>query len=120
MFTFEEYQENTHKTAVFDEHIRLGMTNEDRVESLRLAYLSLGLAGEAAEVANKAKKVIRGDYPIDEIADAIAKELGDVEWYISEICTLLGVSLADVARGNNKKLLDRAERGMIKGDGDER
>ncbi len=45
---------------------------------------------------------------------------GDVLWYLSEICTRLGVRLEDVAAGNIAKLADRAARGVITGDGDRR
>lgn len=52
--------------------------------------------------------------------DAIAKELGDVLWYVAAICDELGLEMSDVARRNVEKLSDRQERGVIQGEGDER
>lgn len=84
-------------------------------------YLVLGLCGEAGEVANKVKKVIRGDKVMDEhLRHDLASELGDVLWYISQLSTVTGYSLEDIARLNIKKLQSRYERNRIKGDGDDR
>ena len=47
-------------------------------------------------------------------------ELGDVLWYLAELCTQLGVSLDDIAAANLKKLEDRTARGKLAGDGDDR
>ncbi len=52
--------------------------------------------------------------------EALKSELGDVLWYVSQVCTELGIELDEVAQGNIEKLLDRLERGKIKGDGDSR
>ena len=52
--------------------------------------------------------------------DALALELGDVLWYLSEMCTRLGIRLEDVAAGNLAKLADRAARSVLSGDGDQR
>lgn len=83
-----------------------------------LAYLSLGLAGEAGEFANKYKKVLRGD----SIASSqdMADELGDVLWYLSVALWELGYSLEDIALRNLSKLKSRKKRGLIKGKGDHR
>lgn len=119
MYKFDEYQKATHTTAMFTAGIE-NMGDSERIDALVISYLALGLSGEAAEVANKVKKVIRGDYPASEISELLAKELGDVLWYVSELCTELGVSISDVAQGNINKLSDRQKRGAIKGDGDDR
>lgn len=89
-------------------------------ESLNLTYMALGLAGESGEVANKLKKVIRGDYTENDIKDAIIDELGDVLWYVAGVASVLGVDLDDVASANIRKLTDRKDRNVIQGDGDER
>jgi NTP pyrophosphatase (non-canonical NTP hydrolase) len=87
-----------------------------------LAYPALGLAGEAGEVAEHAKKTIRDDGArvSDERREAIAKELGDVLWYVAQLATELGLNLDDVAAANLEKLLSRQERGVLHGSGDNR
>ena len=50
----------------------------------------------------------------------MAKELGDVLWYVAQIATELGTDLETVARVNIMKLGDRKERGVLGGSGDDR
>lgn len=107
-----EYQDQAITTAVFPKH-------------QALPYLALGLSGEAAEVANKVKKVIRGDYDDDpekaeEALTGIAKELGDVLWYIAVLARELDTPLSAIAGSNLDKLRHRAEEGTLKGSGDDR
>ena len=90
-----------------------------------LAYAGLGLVGEAGEVAEKIKKIRRdrdkitlGD--MDLRYREIAKELGDVLWYINLMCNQIGYSLEEVAQTNIDKLSDRQSRGVISGSGDNR
>ena len=87
-----------------------------------IVYPALGLANEAGEVAGKVKKIMRDRQGHISDADrtALALELGDVLWYVSEMCTRLGIRLEDVAHGNVAKLADRAARGVISGEGDQR
>lgn len=82
----------------------------------------LGLTGEAGEVADKFKKIIRDRQGklTDEDKLEIVKELGDVLWYVTTISHLLGYSLEDVARKNNEKLLSRKSRDQLRGSGDNR
>lgn len=85
-------------------------------------YPTLGLVNEAGEVAGKIKKVFRdknGEITA-ESREALKSELGDVLWYISQVCTELDISLDEVAKANIAKLLDRQVRGKIQGDGDNR
>lgn len=109
--TFDEYQERAHQTS-FDTEIG-GST---------LLYPVLGLLGEAGEIANKVKKIFRDNG--GELSDIdrafLLKEAQDCQWYIAEICTQLGVSLDAMAVANLEKLADRAERGVISGNGDNR
>ena len=99
---------------------------------LGLAYAGLGLSNEAGEVGGKIKKIIRdidsaeltwdGDritYPIH-IREAVEAEVGDVVWYIAAVCHELGIDMGDAALGNLEKLADRANRGVLKGSGDNR
>ena len=85
-------------------------------------YPTLGLVGEAGEVAEKVKKVLRdknGNFDI-ESTEAIKKELGDVLWYLSNLCSEFNFSLNDVAMLNLEKLELRASSGKITGSGDDR
>ena len=85
-------------------------------------YPTLGLCGEAGEVADKVKKVIRdrGGSFSPEVIEALKLELGDVLWYVAQLSTELGLDLADVATANLEKLASRAARNVISGDGDQR
>lgn len=82
----------------------------------------LGLVGEAGEAADKIKKIIRdkGGYASEEDRSEIAKELGDVLWYLANVARYLGVSLSDIAEGNIKKLSSRKNRNKLHGEGDNR
>lgn len=86
-----------------------------------LLYLGLGLAGESGEVCEKVKKLIRGDYELDDKFKLSLKyELGDVLYYIARIADEVGISLTDIAVSNQDKLEDRTSRGVIQGSGDNR
>ncbi|KGG12496.1 MULTISPECIES: nucleoside triphosphate pyrophosphohydrolase family protein [Prochlorococcus] len=85
-------------------------------------YPTLGLVGEAGEVADKVKKVLRdnqGKFD-SEVKNSIKYELGDVLWYLAQLSTEFGFTLEDVAQTNLDKLSSRAKRGRIKGSGDMR
>ena len=82
----------------------------------------LGLSGESGEVADKVKKIIRdknGEVSKED-KEAIAKELGDVMWYIAGIARYLDISLEEIAEQNLEKLASRMKRGVLAGDGDNR
>ena len=85
-------------------------------------YPTLGLSGEAGEVADKVKKVIRDNNGIfdQDAREAIMLELGDVLWYIAQLSTELGFDLEDVADSNLNKLNSRSKRGKLSGSGDNR
>ncbi|WP_320667750.1 nucleoside triphosphate pyrophosphohydrolase family protein [Prochlorococcus sp. MIT 1307] len=85
-------------------------------------YPTLGLAGEAGEVAEKVKKVLRDRKGIfdQEASEAILLELGDVLWYLSQLSSELGFELEHVAKANLEKLSSRSLRGTISGEGDKR
>lgn len=87
-----------------------------------LPYLVMGLTGEAGEVANKYKKIIRDKYGImsHEDAENILDELGDVLWYIARIVDELGRDFEDLTEINYTKLESRLQRGVIGGSGDRR
>ncbi|HUQ38871.1 MAG TPA: nucleoside triphosphate pyrophosphohydrolase family protein [Acidimicrobiales bacterium] len=87
-----------------------------------IVYPTLGLVNEAGEVAGKVKKIFRdrGGIVTDADREALTLELGDVLWYLAEMCTQLDIDLGDVAESNLEKLRGRIERGTMAGDGDER
>ena len=87
-----------------------------------IVYPTLGLVNEAGEVAGKIKKIFRDKGGTIGAADreALKYELGDVLWYLTQICTELGLTLEEVAAANIEKLLSRLERGQIRGEGDQR
>ena len=85
-------------------------------------YPTLGLSGEAGEVADKVKKVIRDQSGVFDAPtrEAIKLELGDVLWYVAQLAGELGYDLDQVAQANLDKLASRAVRGRISGSGDSR
>jgi NTP pyrophosphatase (non-canonical NTP hydrolase) len=104
------------------EYQRLSRRTAEYPREAWLAYPALGLAGEAGEVAEHAKKAIRDDRGevTGERRAAMSKELGDVLWYVAQLASELGLDLEEIARGNLEKLLSRQQRGMLSGSGDER
>ena len=107
---FSDYQTKSRKTASYP---AIGHA---------VIYPTLGLTNEAGEVAGKIKKVFRDKGGVISEADqaALKGELGDVLWYLSQMCTELGLSLNTVAEYNIEKLYSRLERGKIGGEGDNR
>ena len=85
-----------------------------------LLYPTLGLCGEAGEVAEKVKKMVRDDGGVltDERRAALAAELGDVLWYVAQLATEAGLELDEIAAGNLEKLLSRQRRAVLSGSGD--
>ena len=115
--TVNEYQEAALETAVYP-------------KQFRVIYPALGMNGEAGEVAEKIKKVIRDTAFSTDAEGAIvlsndkrielAKEIGDVLWYCATLSYDLGMKLEDVAQMNINKLKSRQERGKLSGSGDNR
>jgi len=72
-------------------------------------YPTLGLAGEAGEVANIVKKIQRDHDGVltDETRAKLKDELGDVLWYISACADELGLTLDEIADFNIQKLAKR-------------
>ena len=106
---FDEYQTQASKTTIYD-------------DKYNIIYPSLGLVNEAGEVAGKVKKVLRDNGGIfgSVEREAIKKELGDVLWYMSAVCSDLNINMSDVAKANIDKLNSRLTRGVLGGSGDER
>ena len=107
---FSDYQTKSRRTAKYPS---IGQP---------VVYPTLGLTNEAGEVAGKIKKIFRDKDGVISAADreALKGELGDVLWYLAQVCTELEISLDEVAEYNIEKLTSRLERGRIGGDGDNR
>jgi NTP pyrophosphatase (non-canonical NTP hydrolase) len=107
---FTEYQTKSRKTAKYP---AIGHP---------VIYPTLGLTNEAGEVAGKIKKIFRDKEGVigSTEREALKGELGDVLWYLAQVCTELDLSLDEVAGFNIEKLYSRLERGKIGGDGDNR
>jgi NTP pyrophosphatase (non-canonical NTP hydrolase) len=105
-----EYQRASRRTATYPD------VGEN------LVYPTLGLAGEAGEVAEKVKKLLRDDGGImsEERRAALAGELGDVLWYVAQVATEADLDLEALALANLEKLRSRAGRGVLSGSGDQR
>ena len=84
----------------------------------RLIENTLGLVGEAGEIAEKVKKLLRDNTWIE--TQDIVKELGDVAFYLTALANYFGSDLTDVLDINMNKLNDREERGVLSGSGDNR
>lgn len=93
--TLDEYQARCGDTANYTEAGTGSVT--------AITYCVLGLAGEAGEVADKWKKVLRGDHGDgivpQEIKNQMVQEVGDTTWYAARLSIELGVALSKVAQG---------------------
>jgi NTP pyrophosphatase (non-canonical NTP hydrolase) len=104
-----DYQKFTESIAIYPGH----STGNEQA----LSYVALGLAGESGEVADKIKKYLR-DGALDHLA--VAKELGDVFWYATQLAYELGFTVEQILQINIDKLTSRKERGVLQGSGDNR
>lgn len=112
-----DYIETCRETAIYPE--------KGEMSDRAVTYCVVGLLGEAGEIANKWKKVLRGDSSntsasIREDNAALLAECGDVAWYLTRLCEELGSDLASVMGENANRLLSRKERGTLRGEGDSR
>src|SRR6056300_1494279 len=109
MSDFNSYQRSAAGTAIYP-------------ETHKITYPALGMAGEAGEVANKVKKIIRdGKKSLpDDWQQQLASEIGDVLWYCAALARDLDMSLATIMAANLDKLKTRQEQGTLGGSGDKR
>jgi NTP pyrophosphatase (non-canonical NTP hydrolase) len=114
----DQYQKAALETAVYP-------------KEYKTIYPALGMNGEAGEVADKMKKVLRDSDVIvrdgngtivlpDAKREELAKEVGDVLWYVATMAYDLGYSLGEIAEMNIRKLASRKQRGQLNGSGDNR
>lgn len=108
---FDEYQKQALTTVL--------STNDEFKDTL---HWVLGINGEAGEVAEKVKKIIRDKNGVISEQDKkeLGKEIGDVLWYLAVFADQLGMSLEDIANENLAKLADRQKRSALQGSGDNR
>ncbi|MBP9853070.1 MAG: hypothetical protein QG629_14 [Patescibacteria group bacterium] len=112
----DEYQKKAITTEMMRREGPLDANNPAMVAKI------LGLVGEAGETAEKYKKIVRdkaGKFSDEDVVE-IAKELGDVLWYVASLADYLGVSLESIAQTNLDKLQSRQQRGVQAGSGDNR
>ena len=103
--TLNEYQKSAKRTVMYP-------------SQYGFEYTAVSMAGEVGEYCNKVKKIMRGDGHISN--EALAHELGDILWYVSQAARECGYELEEIAQMNLDKLADRYKAGTIKGSGDER
>ena len=111
---FNEYQEKCKLTDV-------GTSAQDCLKPGWLYYV-LGIAGEAGELLEKIKKLFRDKNGVidDEFKKMVIKEMGDYHWYSARLCSHLGIDYNEIPKQNVEKLLDRLNRGVLHGEGDNR
>lgn len=112
MIDFDMYADKARETAIYPGRGKLA----------GLLYVSIGLGGEAGEMLNKVKKILRDDNGVisDERKNSISEEIGDVLWYCAMVCDELNLRFAQIANNNITKLANRKFLGTISGEGDKR
>tara|TARA_R110000796_G_scaffold6987_1_gene24309 strand:+ start:192 stop:584 length:393 start_codon:yes stop_codon:yes gene_type:complete len=110
------------KVSDLDMYQKVALTTAIYPREQAIIYPTLGLTGEAGEVANKVKKIIRdgSNFKDEKLVSEIKAEIGDCLWYIAVLASDFGIKLSDIASANLVKLEKRKERGTIHGSGDNR
>ena len=110
------------KVSDLDMYQQVAKTTAIYPREQAIIYPTLGLTGEAGEVANKVKKIIRdGTNKNDEgLVQDLSAEIGDCLWYIAVLADDIGIKLSDIASSNLIKLENRKKKGTIHGSGDKR
>lgn len=136
---FSEYQKLSAKTAIYPSLVKMISAElrkkgqNDLADEIfpylvdtdlndNMYYAAMGLGGEAGEVCNKVKKLMRdnGGEITNKFREYLKAELGDVLWYVSACAREAGLDLNEIAQCNVDKLVDRQDRGVLQGDGDDR
>ena len=110
------------KISDLDMYQKVALTTAIYPREQAIIYPTLGLTGEAGEVANKVKKIIRdGSNSKDEkLVSEIKAEIGDCLWYIAVLADDFDIKLSDIASTNIEKLANRKKNNTIHGSGDTR
>ena len=110
------------KVSDLDMYQQVAKTTAIYPREQAIIYPTLGLTGEAGEVANKVKKIIRdGTNKNDEgLVQDLSAEIGDCLWYIAVLADDFNIKLSDIASANIEKLANRQKKGTIQGSGDTR
>jgi NTP pyrophosphatase (non-canonical NTP hydrolase) len=110
------------KISDLDMYQKVALTTAIYPREQAIIYPTLGLTGEAGEVANKVKKIIRdGSNSKDEkLVSEIKAEIGDCLWYIAVLADDFNIKLSDIASANIEKLALRQKNNTIHGSGDDR
>lgn len=128
-FDADAYQKMTAETELYTDASMqfLAEANEvfphnHPITVLSMMYCAGKLNGEAGEVAEVVFKAFRGNggHLSGEQKVALQKELGDCMWYIARLADLIGCPLSVIMEQNIDKLMDRKERGVVHGYGDNR
>jgi NTP pyrophosphatase (non-canonical NTP hydrolase) len=110
------------KISDLDMYQKVALTTAIYPREQAIIYPTLGLTGEAGEVANKVKKIIRdgSDSKDEKLVSEIKSEIGDCLWYIAVLADDFNIKLSDIASANIEKLATRKSKGTIHGSGDNR
>jgi NTP pyrophosphatase (non-canonical NTP hydrolase) len=110
------------KISDLDMYQKVALTTAIYPREQAIIYPTLGLTGEAGEVANKVKKIIRdgSDSKDEKLVSEIKAEIGDCLWYIAVLADDFNIKLSDIASANIEKLALRQKNNTIHGSGDDR
>jgi len=121
----EDYETMVSEAAIYKDAVKefVSSGNTEAIAKLfNVFYATTGLAGEAGEVANKVKKILRDNKGfIDaDVRKKVLGELGGVAWYLAAVSAEFDLSLNDVMAYNFDQITDRQKRNVLQGDGDDR
>jgi NTP pyrophosphatase (non-canonical NTP hydrolase) len=122
---FNDYQKMAASTSIVRDRCRVlvrKLSEDEMVDLLARCYAFMGLAGEAGELCNEMKKVIRDDHGTltPDRAAKMVRELGDTQWYTADCASRIPIELQDVAVANIEHLRSRKKRGVLGGSGSDR
>ena len=95
-----------------NEYQRLAMTTLNPALDKKDVLINgvMGLCGESGEAIDIVKKWLAQGHELDK--DSLAKELGDIAWYLAETATALDLKLEDILEANIEKLKKRYPEGF--------